>query len=119
MIIELSGKPVVNDLFQNNNEMIDQIHVSDGVLLDLVLKVVESTCHDTRLLITERFLHFGVHFFDGVYLVKLDKHHNCLLPNHFMLVVKQPCDMFTDGQNDLLTANFGETVESRHYFQVV
>lgn len=53
MIVVVSRQPVLYDLLQNNNKMINQVLVICWILLNLLLKVVESTSHDTRIFITQ------------------------------------------------------------------
>ena len=61
MIIKVSWETMINNLLENQNEVINQVLVVCWILLNLNLKVVKGTRHDTNIFITECFFHLQVH----------------------------------------------------------
>ena len=104
MIIELSGKPVINNLFENNNEVINQIFVCRRINFGLCLKVVQGASHDTGVFITESFLHFLIHLLNRNNLMELEKDHNSFFPNHLMLMIQECYNLFIYRHYNMLIA---------------
>ena len=87
MVIVVSGQSVVNNLFKNNHEMVDQIFVSPRIDFGLNLEVIESTGHHTRVLVAKCFFHLLIHLINWLDLVEFQKNHHSFFPNHLMLVI--------------------------------
>lgn len=104
MVIKFSWKPVVDDLFENDDEMVHQIFVFKWFFSHCVLKIVKSTSHDTWFFITKSLLHFDIHLINWRNHVKFNKDHDGLLPDDFMIVIQQSCDIICDSElNTLIT----------------
>jgi hypothetical protein len=107
MVIKISGKTVVDNLFQNYHEMINQIFISSWIDLDLVLEIVKGASHNTWVLVTEGFFHFLIHLLNRGNLMEFEQNHYSFFPNHLMLMVQQPHNLLIDGHNYMFIAQFG------------
>lgn len=92
MIIIVSWKSMINNLFQNNNEMICKVFIPRRILFDLIQEIVKGTCHHTWIFVTKCFFHLGINGLNRLNLVKLYQNHDCLFPDHLVLMFKKSED---------------------------
>ena len=89
MVIVVSWQSVINDLFQNNDKVVNEVFVVLWLGFDFFQEVVEGASHYTWILIAKCLFHFLIDKFNWNRFIEFIQDHHTLLSYHFMLVVQQ------------------------------
>ena len=100
MIVIILRQSMLSDLFEDDDERINQVFEIARSLLNLIEVVVETGGHHRWVPIAKCTLHVHVKLVNGCHFVEANQDHDGLFADHFLLVLHESEHDILHGYDD-------------------